>query len=101
MIGNIGGYVGLLLGVSILQVLTLMVQLFGNLMKFYMKKSRQSVTPFPDIAATENGESRSESRLSLRTYETTSKFFNERKVSTLKNENDVVTFLNDIVDSQI
>jgi hypothetical protein len=101
LIGNIGGYVGLLLGVSILQVLALMVQMFGNLMKFCIKKSRQSVIPFPDIAATENGESRSESRLFLRTYESTSKISNERKVSALKNENDVAIFLSEIVDNQI
>ena len=101
LIGNIGGYVGLLLGVSILQAPTLMVQLFGNLMKFCMKKSTHSATHVPGITLMENGESQSKYRLSLRTYKTTSKITNERTVPALTYENDAANFLNDIVNKQI
>ena len=44
LIGNIGGYVGLLMGMSILQVPSLLGQFFGNLIKVYINKSRPSVT---------------------------------------------------------
>ena len=56
LIGNIGGYVGLLLGMSILQIPTLLGQLFRNLMKVYMNKTRPSVTSFPYNTAAGNDE---------------------------------------------
>jgi hypothetical protein len=99
LIGNIGGYVGLLLGVSILQVPNLLLQLFGNVMKFCKNETRQSVTTFPDSASAENGERRSKSMLSLRACDTTSGIINERRVP--RNKNDVPIYLNDIIDNQI
>ena len=99
MIGNIGGYVGLLLGVSILQLPNLLLQLLGNVMKFNRNETRQSVLPFPDNASAENGERRSKSTFSLRTCDTTSGIINERRVP--RNENDVPNFLKDIIDNQI
>jgi hypothetical protein len=93
LIGSIGGHVGLLLGVSILQGLTLMVQFFGNLMRFYMKKRSPSVIPLLDIEVTEDGESLSESRLSIRPGETTSKITNEGKVTAFQNENEATVTL--------
>ena len=44
------------------------------------ERTRHSITPFSGIAATEKDESRSESRLSLRTYKISTKITNEGKV---------------------
>ena len=71
LVGNIGGYVGLLLGVSILQVLNTMVRLYGNIMKSYMNKARPSATTTFNNAAAENGETHFKSKLSLRSCEDT------------------------------
>ena len=97
LVSHIRGYVGLPLGVLILQVPPLTVQLYGNVMKLRMIKTRHSITPFSDIKATKNGKSRFESRLFLRTYETSTKTTIKGKVPTLKNENDAADILHNIV----
>jgi hypothetical protein len=101
LIGNIGGYVGLLLGVSILQVPNLLLQLLGNVVNFYIKKRGQSVITSPDNVAAENGEIRSQSMLFRRTCQTNSEIISETRLQKLKNENDVAESLNDIRDNQI
>ena len=100
MIGNIGGYVGLLLGASVLQVPHLLIQLSDYLMKFYMRKTGQPATIFNENVDLENSKSPSGSMLSLRTCASISEIVKERRVKHSK-QNDLTNFLNDIMDNQI
>ena len=101
LIGNIGGYVGLLLGVSILQVPNLLSQVFANIMKFYRGKIEQSVTRFSENEEDENSENRSRSALFLVTCKPTLNIVDERRSTSIGNENQVKNFLNNIVDNEI
>ena len=57
MIGNIGGYVGLLLGFSILQAPELLLGLFGTINRFYSQAiTRSSINVMPNAQVIGNNE---------------------------------------------
>ena len=90
---------GLLLGVSILQVPNLLLQFFRNLKEFYLKRLGLPLNNSPNSMNTETDNDRPKSILSLGQSNTTFKMINEQQVPIFRIENDVTKFVDDILDT--
>ena len=89
---------GLLLGVSILQVPDLLLRFIGLLNEFYVNKYGRRINTLTENTIPEKGKTRSKLVLSPKKSNITFQIVNERSTLDRRKQNDVNNFLGDVLD---
>jgi hypothetical protein len=89
---------GLLLGVSILQVPDLLLRFIGLLKEFYVNKYGRRINTLTENTIPEKGKTRSKLVLSPKKSNITFQIVNERSTLDRRKQNDVNNFLGDVLD---